>query len=133
MSKLTEYGLGLCLIMITILGLLYSYERHSGAKAKAEVTQMTEVAQNLSQDLTEAHASYRIDLDAISKVQGEKDNIVAKTTVIKEKVDAVSAKVEAGQLSDAAADAAYYDSMWETYCQGSNDPACSARPTGSGH
>lgn len=130
MSKLTSYAFGVCLLIISILGLLYHFEKRSGAKAKAQVAQVTQVAQSLSQELTEAHASFRIDLDAIATTQGTKDQIVAKATSIKEKVDATSAKVEAGQLSDAAADAAYYDSMWEAYCQGSNDPACSARPSG---
>ena len=130
MSKLTEGLVALLVLVAIVLGGLYAYEKHSGAKAKAQVAQVTQVAQSLSQELTEAHASFRIDLDAIAQTQGNKDLIMAKAISIKEKVDATSVKVQAGQLSDAAADAAYYDSMWEAYCQGSNDPACSTRPSG---
>lgn len=130
MSKLTEGLVALLVLVAIVLGGLYAYEKHSGTKAKAQVAQVTQVAQSLSQELTEAHASFRVDLDAISKTQGTKDQIVAKAISIKEKVDATSAKVQAGQLSDAAADAAYYDSMYEAYCQGSDDPACPTGPSG---
>lgn len=127
MSKLTDYAFGVCLLGITILGILYSYERHSSVKAKAEAAKAVETAQSLSQELTEAHASFRIDLDAIKKAQDGKDKIVTTETKLKEKVDAVAAKVQAGQLSDDAADDVYVDSMWEAYCQRQDDSACSTR------
>lgn len=127
MSKIVSYMAGLAVIAIVTLSLLYSCERHTATKAVAEAQVATKAAQTLSQNLTEAHASYRVDLDAIQKAQSQKDILVSGATKVKEKVDAVAAKVEAGQLSDDAADDAYVDSMWEAYCQGSNDLACASR------
>lgn len=128
MSKLFSWAIPALLVVIGLLVLLYGFERHSAVKARAEATVATQAAQTISQQLTEAHESFRVDLDAISKAEKAKSVILTNATKAKEKVDDVAAKVEANQLTPDASDAAYYNVMWEVYCQGSPDPAC-ATPT----
>lgn len=133
MSKLTEWAFGMALLLIVLLGCLYGFERRSSVKAVAEAKVATDAAVGLSEDLQKAHDSFRIDLDAIQTAQDQKDELTEKAKQVEEKVDAIKQKVDKGQLSSAAADAAYLDSMWETYCQRQTDPACSTRSPRSGH
>jgi len=123
------YILGVLLLAIGILATMYTVEKHMATKAKADVAVYKEAASTLSDQLTTAHASFRFDLDAIEGAQKSKDQIQTRVVEVKEKVDAVSKKVKAGQISSTVADNAYLDSMWETYCQGQSDPSCSSRTT----
>lgn len=115
------------LLVCMILGLLYSYERRAANKANTKVAVAEQQAQEAVQELTKAKLSFRIDLDAISEAQKQKDNIVLQTQKVKEKVDEVAKQVEAKQLSDADADTQLLNSMWEVYCQGSLDSIDSSR------
>jgi len=127
MSKIFYWVIGAMFIALGALSLLYGYEKHSAAKAKADMAVYQEAATTLSDQLETAHKSFRFDLDTINSVHETKGQIEKRTTEVKEKVDAVAKKVKAGQISSDAADAAYLDSMWETYCQRQSDPACSSR------
>jgi hypothetical protein len=124
---LRDYVIGFVLITILILSGLFAYEKHSAAKARGLAKVAVQTSQKLSQELTEAHQSYRVDLDAINANVEQKIDIVATTKKIEEKVNAVSKQVEVHQVSDADADTVYVASMWEAYCKGSSDPACSTR------
>ncbi len=127
MSKLTMYILGAFLLAIGVLLTMYTVEKHSAAKAKADVAVYKEAASDLSGQLTTAHQSFRFDMDAVENANKNHDQIQTRVTEVKEKVDAVSKKVKAGQISSSDADSAYLDSMWETYCQRQSDPACTSR------
>lgn len=127
MSKLTMYIIGVFLILLGILSIGYGWERHSAIKAKADMAVYKEAASELSGQLTTAHESFRFDMDAVSNSQKQHEQIQTRVTEVKEKVDAVSKKVKAGQISTVDADSAYLDSMWETYCQRQSDPACTSR------
>lgn len=127
MNKITMWALGVCLLAIGILSIMYTVEKHTASKAKVDVAVYKEAATTLSDQLTTAHASFRFDLDAIEGAQKSKDQVQKRVVEVKEKVDAVSKKVKAGQISSNVADAAYLDSMWETYCERSSDPTCTKR------
>jgi len=127
MSKIFYWVMGAMLVALGALTLLYGYEKHAATKAKADMAVYQEAATTLSEQLETAHKSFRFDLDAINSVHETKGQIEKRTTEVKEKVDAVAKKVKAGELSSDAADAAYLDSMWETYCQRQDHPSCASR------
>jgi replicative DNA helicase len=127
LTKVLASICGVLILVLCLCGFLYSSQRHSLIEARGQATFYKEKAQELSQSLVDLKASKKVDEQVTVQVESSKESLDTKINKTKETVDAVTKKVEKGEITDAAADAAYLNSMWEAYCEISDDPSCSSR------